>query len=87
MELFDSVGVVNPMKNEYDFSRMKEVPNPYRGKVKKSVGINLSPEVIDYFKAMSDENGVPYQRLIDMYLLDCVEKKRKLRMEWAIEST
>ena len=71
------------MKKEYDFSKMKEVPNPYRGKAKTSVGINLSPEVIDYFKAMSDETGVPYQRLIYMYLLDCVKKKRRLRMEWA----
>jgi len=70
------------MKKEYDFSKMKEVPNPYKGKVKKSVGINLSPEVIDYFKAMSDETDVAYQKLIDMYLLDCVKKKRKLNMKW-----
>jgi len=71
------------MKKEYDLKKMKEIPNPYKGKVKKSVGINLSPEVIDYFKAMSEEVGVAYQRLIDMYLLDCVEKKKKLSMKWS----
>ena len=70
------------MKKEYDLKKMKEIPNPYKGKVKKSVGINLSSEVIDYFKAMSDETGLPYQRLIDMYLLDCVKNQRKLEISW-----
>ena len=73
------------MKKEYDFSKMKEVRNPYKGMVKKSVGINLSPEVIDYFKAMSAETDVPYQRLIDMYLLDCARKNRKLKLKWVEE--
>ena len=30
------------MKKEYDFSKMKELKNPYTGK-KQAVGINLSP--------------------------------------------
>ena len=42
------------MKKEYDFSKMKEVKNPYVSK-KKAVGINLSPEVIDYFKKIAEE--------------------------------
>jgi len=71
------------MKREYDFSKMKEIPNPYKEKVKRSIGINLSPEVIDYFKKMSAETTIPYQRLIDMYLLDCVKKQRKLNLQWA----
>jgi hypothetical protein len=37
------------MKKEYDFSKMKELKNPYTGK-KQAVGINLSPKVVDYFK-------------------------------------
>lgn len=71
------------MKKEYDFNKMKEIPNPYSKSGKKSIGINLSPEVIDYFKAMSDEVEIPYQRLIDLYLMDCVKRKRKLRMQWS----
>lgn len=74
------------MKKEYDFSKMKEISNPYKGKVKKSVGINLSPEVIDYFKGMSVKTHIPYQRLIDMYLLDCAHKKRTLKTEWVTKS-
>ena len=68
------------MKKEYDLKKMKEIPNPYKGKIKKSIGINLSPEVIDYFKAMSQQKNIPYQKLIDMYLQDCVKNKRKLKL-------
>ncbi len=70
------------MKKEYDFSKMKEVKNPYSGK-KKAIGINLSPEVIDYFKKIADESGIPYQKLIDLYLLDCVKRRKKLSLKWA----
>lgn len=70
------------MKKEYDFSKLKEVKNSYAGK-KKAVGINLSPEVIDYFKAMAEQSGIPYQKLIDLYLLDCVKRRRKLALKWA----
>ena len=51
------------MKKEYDFSKMKAVRNPYAAK-KKAVGINLSYEVIDYFKKLSTDTGVAYQVLI-----------------------
>lgn len=70
------------MKKEYDFSKMKEIKNPYAGK-KKAVEINLHPKVIDYFKDMAEETGIPYQRLIDLYLLDCVRQRRKLSLKWA----
>jgi predicted DNA binding CopG/RHH family protein len=69
------------MKKEYDFSKMKQLKNPYIGK-KMAVGINLSPEVIDYFKEMATETGIPYQKLIDLYLLDCAKKRKKLSMRW-----
>jgi len=72
------------MKKEYDFSKLKELKNPYAGK-KKAVGINLSPKVLDYFKDLADETdetGLPYQKLIDLYLLDCAKKRKKLAMKW-----
>lgn len=70
------------MKKEYNFSKMKEVPNPYPGK-KKAVGINLSPEVIDYFKKIAQKSKIPYQKLIDLYLLDCAKSRKKLILKWA----
>lgn len=70
------------MKKEYDFSKMKAKKNPYASK-KKAVGINLSSEVIDYFKDLSENCGLPYQTLIDLYLRDCVKSKRKIKFDWA----
>ena len=69
------------MRKKYDFAKLKAVRNPYANK-KKAVGINLSPEVIDYFKDLADETGVPYQKLIDLYLLDCAKRKKKLSLKW-----
>jgi hypothetical protein len=37
------------MKREYNFSKLKELKNPYPGK-KRAGGINLSREVVDDFK-------------------------------------
>jgi hypothetical protein len=70
------------MKKEYDLGKMKEVKNPYPKKKKKLVGINLSPAVIDYFKKLAEDSEIPYQKLIDLYLLDCVKHKRKLSLKW-----
>jgi uncharacterized DUF497 family protein len=69
------------MKKEYDFSKTKQLKNPYLGK-KMAVGINLSPEVIDYFKELAMETKIPYQKLIDLYLLDCAKKRKKLTLRW-----
>lgn len=69
------------MKKEYNFSKLKARKNPYADK-KKAVGINLSPKVVDYFKALAQETGLPYQKLIDLYLLDCAKKRKKLAMKW-----
>ena len=70
------------MKKEYDFSKMKAKKNSYASK-KKAVGINLSADVIDYFKNLSESAGLPYQTLIDLYLRDCVKSKRKIKFDWA----
>jgi hypothetical protein len=49
-----------------------------------SFGVYPDPvgEVVDYFKAVADETGLPYQKLIDLYLLDCAKKRKKLTMKW-----
>lgn len=70
------------MKKEYDFSKMEVMKNPYADK-KKAIGINLSPEVIDYFKKLAEKTGISYQKLINLYLLDCVRSRKKLSLKWA----
>jgi predicted DNA binding CopG/RHH family protein len=70
------------MKTEYDLSKMKSRKNPYVAKLRKSVTMRLSEDVIDYFKQMADEKGVPYQSLINLYLRDCVSSHRKIDISW-----
>ena len=64
------------MRDHYDFSQGK--PNPYAKKLKQQITINLSISVIEYFKEMSERTGIPYQTLINCYLLECVQNKRQL---------
>ena len=70
------------MKAEYDFSKMKSRKNPYASKLKKQVTIRMGEDVIEYFKAMAEETGIPYQSLINLYLRDCVAKNRKVNINW-----
>lgn len=70
------------MKAEYDLTKMKSRKNPYAAKLKKPVSMRLSEDVVDYFKNMASDAGVPYQSLINLYLRDCVMKHRKVRIDW-----
>jgi uncharacterized protein (DUF4415 family) len=71
------------MKAEYDLSKMKSRRNPHARQLKKQVTLRIRPDVIEYFKAMAEETGIPYQSLINLYLQDCVSQHRKLDLEWA----
>ena len=73
------------MKAEYDLSKMKSRKNPYATKLKKSVTMRLSEDVIGYFKQMSEEAGVPYQSLINLYLRDCAIQHRKIDISWHVK--
>lgn len=68
------------MRDQYDFSN--SVPNPYVKKLKKQITIRLDQDVIEYFKQLSDQNGVPYQNLINLYLKDCASSHKELKMDW-----
>lgn len=68
------------MRKEYDFSNARK--NPYTSQLKKQVTIRLDEESIDYFKSLSEEVGIPYQSLINLYLRDCAASHRKLNLDW-----
>lgn len=74
------------MKAEYDLSKMKSRKNPYASKLKKSVTMRLSEDVVGYFKQMAEEQGMPYQSLINLYLRDCVSSHRKIDIAWKAAS-
>jgi len=70
------------MKDEYDLAKMKSRRNPYAAKLKRQVTIRMGDDVIDYFKAMAERTGVPYQSLINLYLKDCVAQEREIDLSW-----
>ena len=70
------------MRKEYKLKEMKLKPNPYPGKLKKSVTIRLDLDVIEYFKNLSQELDTPYQTLVNEYLKNCKEQKLVPKTIW-----
>jgi hypothetical protein len=71
------------MKKNYDFSNA--VRNPYARRLKRQLTIRLDEETIDYFQGLSREMSLPYQTLMNMYLRDCAETRK--RPHWSASST
>ena len=69
------------MRDNYNFSN--SIKNPYSKKLKKQVTIRLDEDTIEYFKNMAEERGIPYQSLINLYLRDCADSHRELKVKWA----
>ena len=70
------------MKAEYDLVKLKSRKNPYASKLKKPVTMRLSEDVVQHFKGMAEEAGMPYQSLINLYLRDCLASSRKVQINW-----
>ena len=68
------------MRKEYDFTAARK--NPYAAQLKKQITIRLDEESIAYFKTISEDVGIPYQSLINLYLRDCAASHRKLNLNW-----
>ena len=62
---------------------MKGRSNPYAKNLKKQVTLRLGINVIEYFKQMAEETGIPYQNLINLYLRECALSHKKLTLSWA----
>lgn len=68
------------MRKEYDFSKARK--NPYAAQLKRPVTIRLDESSVAYFKSISEEVGIPYQSLINLYLRECAANHRKLELAW-----
>ena len=68
------------MRDRYDFSN--STPNPYARRTKQQITIRLDKDTVSYFKTMAEDQGIPYQSLINLYLRDCATARRQLRIEW-----
>jgi predicted DNA binding CopG/RHH family protein len=81
------MGREKDMRDNYDFKKMKGVKNPYIRQLKQRITMRLDKPTIIYFKALADELGMPYQSLINLYLRDCAQNKKKPHIEWAKSTT
>ena len=69
------------MREEYDIKNLNPRANPYAKSLKRSARLYIDENVINYFKEESNNVGVPYQTLINMYLRDCMTHERHLSWE------
>ena len=70
------------MRDEYNIRELNPRKNPYASRLKKQITINIDGGTIDYFKSMAAADGIPYQTLINLYLRDCADNRRKIQMSW-----
>lgn len=71
------------MRKEYNIKALNPRKNPYSKLIKKQITINLDEDTIVYFKNQSEDTGIPYQTLINLYLRDCVKNNRNLEVSWS----
>jgi predicted DNA binding CopG/RHH family protein len=71
---------VETMKKHYDFSKAKL--NPYAKRLKKEVTLRLNERTLEYFEALSEETGIPYCALINLYLRECTANRKRLAIQW-----
>ena len=70
------------MRDSYNIKELNPRKNPYSKRLKKQITININEDTVKYFKGLSEQSGIPYQTLINLYLTDCVENKRTLSLVW-----
>lgn len=68
------------MRDEYDFSNGAK--NPYIKQTKTTITIRLDRVTVEYFKNLAEQVNMPYQTLINSYLVDCAAKKKKPELVW-----
>ena len=68
----------------YDYDLTNTIKNPYSDRLKKQITIRLDDNaVISYFKEMADQTGMPYQNIINYYLLDCVKNNKQMKISFS----
>ena len=68
------------MREEYDIAKLNPRKNPYIKKTKTQITIKIDTDTIDYFKNQSDNYGIPYQTLINLYLSDCARERKEIKI-------
>lgn len=70
------------MRRTYDLSKLKWKRNPYAKRLRKLVTLRLDEDVIAYYKSLARSVGIPYQRLINLYLRESFHSRRRPEIRW-----
>ena len=70
------------MKKSYDLKKLQWKPNPYIKLLKKPVTIRFDSDILDYFRALSEREGIPYQTLMNLFLRYCKEQNLQPETNW-----
>jgi len=73
------------MRKEYDFSKLRRAEPKYLRRIKRAVTMRLDPAVVDYFRELADEVGMPYQTLINFVLRDYANRKLEPSANWPVK--
>ena len=68
------------MRKHYDFSQAK--PNPYAKRLEREITVRLDERTVAYFEALSEETGIPYRTLMNLYLRECTASRKRLALRW-----
>ena len=61
----------------FDWDPRKDAANR-----KKQVTIRLDEDTVAYFKNLAEKKDLPYQSIINLYLRDCAQSHKDLKIEW-----
>lgn len=66
-----------PPLTSAQLDELSDAARKIREDPKRTISINLSERAIIYFKNLAQETGVAYQTLINMYLVQCANEKKR----------
>jgi uncharacterized protein (DUF4415 family) len=70
------------LRKNYDLKKIKWKANPYAKLLKKPVTMRVDEDVIEYFRALSEKEGIPYQTLMNLFLRFCKEEGLQPKTNW-----
>ncbi len=70
------------MRKEYDLTKLTKASPKYTKRLKEPVTIRLEPQIIAYFKDLSNKTGLPYQSLLNFVLRDYANQNKKPSANW-----
>jgi uncharacterized protein (DUF4415 family) len=70
------------MRKEYDLSKLIPAQPKYLKLLKEAVTMRLDIGVVNYFKKLAEETGMPYQSLINYILREYADNQLRPSANW-----